>query len=1161
MPRGVWALPRPAPLAVGVLAWMNRSLLLSFLLSNPDHEATSSSVSLALAEVTTLTLVQLATGSLLASADVNWLAAAAQGLLMSVWLVAFNTTTELADPFFAYAVLTTVVGVHYAKQTSSAHHHDHDHDMEKLDGPPSGGRVFEAHASAAARGLGSWKSSSLMIGFAILFLSLSSTLSWSALGSLAALGASSSIFLNIATSSDAPSESLSDPLPKTTASACALPRQFIVATVVLGGTLLATGVSADQSLRNGASNIASLVFNAALLALCASRVRSTYSSSLAPSSPLFHILPLILAQFLVGFVAWWPEAIDSESTRMMVVLSFTLMAVPTAALVFRAVPQLRAVRSSHGQSFGLDASSTSSSYATLAPATVIDEAEVPLSPSPDQDMETVALTEESAGQQQHPTRAHHPLSTDTSASACVVRGKVRAALSRHRTLVDWLGALVAVTFLVSASLQTYVLRSSINHATAGRDPCHDLKFERRRPEPSPGTKVLVTGGSGFIGSNLVESLLDLGYKVRVFDNLSTGYISNIANLSANPDFEFMYGDILDKPKVAGAIDGVDYVYHLAAMSKVAPSMKDPDMAKFCLDTNVYGTINVLNASRNANVKKVVYAASSTYYGNGKVPMSEIDAPNLLTPYAATKYEGETQMEMYDNIFGLKTVSVRFFMVYGPRQPTSGGYAIVTGIFVDKLKQGVPLPIEGDGSHYRDFIHVKDIGESLILAQQSPLHGLVINSGTGVGHSVHEVADLVSPEHRHVGERRNDLIGTLADTCKAKKLLGFRAERDFTTEMRQLIHDALHPEDVAARPEIVAMVKNLAATPWLLPPGTLEFRYRPLARDLSALAHAAFETSAAASKQLSVVPYRAAHRRITENLVYSLVKHGKSPAILLVVDDDASLEECHRSLNMPCFDARAFSASGKAEPAAAVSPDSVPAPDAAQLDGGGDDEVAPLVSWTNMRVAYELTRLGFSVHLTRPDMAYVRDVWSSYSSYLDPIGADVAMAWDKGAATSAAELDAAMYRATPGTQAFLRAFLSSEITSNDDVPAAWTRVLATNAEFCLSREACRKASAAGKAAVRDYTTVLPHNIGCGETPDVCERAVLYVHPRCPHPVGPGNATLATVNALRAAQTWFMSDATCAPGNDLCLGIPKSMIMDADKEPALECFGTAAQLHVR
>ncbi|ORZ37982.1 hypothetical protein BCR44DRAFT_106205, partial [Catenaria anguillulae PL171] len=229
--------------------------------------------------------------------------------------------------------------------------------------------------------------------------------------------------------------------------------------------------------------------------------------------------------------------------------------------------------------------------------------------------------------------------------------------------------------------------------------------------------VLVTGGSGFIGSNLVELLLDLGYKVRVLDNLSTGYFHNIAHLVDHPRFEFQLGDILDLPAVEKAVDGVEYVYHLAAMSKVAPSMKDPKMAKYCLETNSLGTINVLNASRNTGgaVKKVVYAASSTYYGNGKTPMREDAAPDLLTPYSSSKYEGEIQMDIYDRIFGLPTVSIRFMMVFGPRQPTSGAYAIVTGVFVKKLQDDQPLPIEGDGSHFRDFVHVRDIGETLILA--------------------------------------------------------------------------------------------------------------------------------------------------------------------------------------------------------------------------------------------------------------------------------------------------------------------------------------------------------------------------------------------------------------------------------------------------------------
>ena len=190
--------------------------------------------------------------------------------------------------------------------------------------------------------------------------------------------------------------------------------------------------------------------------------------------------------------------------------------------------------------------------------------------------------------------------------------------------------------------------------------------------------------AGFIGSNLVELLLSLGYKVRVLDNLSTGnprYLDRTNNM-----LEFMYGDITQLEDCRQAVKGVSGVFHLAAMSKVLPSMGDVTMARFCVENNVLGTFNVLQASLDEGVKKVVYAASSTAYGNTPVPNVETVLPDLQTPYAASKYMGEVLMDQFDRVFNLPTLCLRFFMVYGKRQPSEGAYAIVTGRFVDMVKR-------------------------------------------------------------------------------------------------------------------------------------------------------------------------------------------------------------------------------------------------------------------------------------------------------------------------------------------------------------------------------------------------------------------------------------------------------------------------------------------
>jgi len=271
------------------------------------------------------------------------------------------------------------------------------------------------------------------------------------------------------------------------------------------------------------------------------------------------------------------------------------------------------------------------------------------------------------------------------------------------------------------------------------------------------------------------------------DNLDTG---NLLFLDlAAPGLEFYYGDILDTEALRTAMVGVKGVFHLGAASKVLPSLKDPSMATFNYERNVVGTSRVLEVANETGVGKVVYAASSTYYGNQPVPFTETDPFVPTSPYAASKYMGELEMLTHDSLYHLPTLSLRFFMVYGPRNPAHGAYAVVTGKFLARLQEGRPLVIEGSGENFRDFIHVDDVARALILGYQSTVHGTVINIGTGKAHSVKEVADLVSSNQIHTEARQNDLLGTLADTCRAKRLLGFEARRDFLESMRHMIEEA------------------------------------------------------------------------------------------------------------------------------------------------------------------------------------------------------------------------------------------------------------------------------------------------------------------------------------------------------------------------------------
>ena len=448
-----------------------------------------------------------------------------------------------------------------------------------------------------------------------------------------------------------------------------------------------------------------------------------------------------------------------------------------------------------------------------------------------------------------------------------------------------------------------------------RDPCVNVSLSNggREAKSGAGLTVLVTGGAGFIGSNLIDRLLELGYKVRIFDNLYTGFIRNVP--LQNKNVEFIFGDIGSREQLGKVLDGIDFVFHLAAMSKVVPSLKSPAMARFCTEVNALGSWNVLDAVReNGHVKKVIYAASSTYYGNKPAPHQEDMAPDFLTPYAASKYEGELQMQMFDRLFQVPTISTRFFMVYGPRQPSTGAYAIVTGVFAKQASQGKPLTIEGDGSHYRDFIHVRDIVEGLILSQQSSdLRGDVVNLGTGSAFSVKEVADLVSSDQVHVDARKNDLEGTLADTCKMKRLLSYQPGADFKTEMAYMAKQTM--EGNVFMQEWLTTAHALS-TPHLLAPGTPVFKWPTITDDLEALLSALKKVeeglpkgTTSGSKRISVVPFVTTKDDaeivgdLLMNTIFSLVRFGGVKSYIVAAYDKDALANCI-ALNLPCLDVHA-----------------------------------------------------------------------------------------------------------------------------------------------------------------------------------------------------------------------------------------------------------------
>jgi UDP-glucose 4-epimerase len=249
-------------------------------------------------------------------------------------------------------------------------------------------------------------------------------------------------------------------------------------------------------------------------------------------------------------------------------------------------------------------------------------------------------------------------------------------------------------------------------------------------------KILITGGSGFIGSHIVEHYQDLAAEIRVLDNLRTGYRKNLDGLQ----HVFLEGSVTDREAVAKAVKGVDYVFHLAALVSVPESMAKPGE---CVDINVHGLLNVLEASAAAGVKKLVFASSAAIYGdNPTVPKLESMLPEPKSPYAITKLDGEYYLDLFNRERGLETAAIRFFNVFGPRQDPKGAYAAAVPIFIEKALKGEDITVYGDGGQTRDFIYVKDIVGALSVAVETPGVTGVFNAGYGGQMTINDLANKI-----------------------------------------------------------------------------------------------------------------------------------------------------------------------------------------------------------------------------------------------------------------------------------------------------------------------------------------------------------------------------------------------------------------------------------
>jgi UDP-glucose 4-epimerase len=297
---------------------------------------------------------------------------------------------------------------------------------------------------------------------------------------------------------------------------------------------------------------------------------------------------------------------------------------------------------------------------------------------------------------------------------------------------------------------------------------------------------LVTGGAGFIGSNIVEALAKRGDRVRVLDDFSTGRRENLASF---PGVEVVEGDLRDPGTVARAVAGVDGVFHQAALRSVPRSVDDPSSSN---DVNVNGTLVLLLACRKAGVRRVVYASSSSVYGDDPtLPKVETLRTAPVSPYAVSKLAAEHYCQVFARLYGVETVSLRYFNVFGPRQNPESKYSAVIPRFLDQAMQGQALEVHGDGEQSRDFTYIDNVVQGNLRAMETPgVSGEVFNVACGTRHSLIAIADAIGdflgrrPERHHVAARAGDVRHTLADLRKAERLLGYRPTVDFADGMRR-----------------------------------------------------------------------------------------------------------------------------------------------------------------------------------------------------------------------------------------------------------------------------------------------------------------------------------------------------------------------------------------
>lgn len=297
-------------------------------------------------------------------------------------------------------------------------------------------------------------------------------------------------------------------------------------------------------------------------------------------------------------------------------------------------------------------------------------------------------------------------------------------------------------------------------------------------------KCLITGGAGFIGSNLADYLVHNGYDVKIIDNFSTGTLHNLKNLTNKIELKKI--DITNLKKLTNEFKGIDVVYHLAGLADIVPSIDNP--VKY-YETNVTGTLNVLQAARKYKINKLIYAASASCYGiPKKFPTNEKSPIDINYPYALTKFLGEQLVLNWAKVYKMNNVSIRFFNVYGPRSRTTGAYGAVFGVFLAQRLSKNPLTIVGDGKQTRDFIHVFDLVNAIEKASRLGKKGTVYNLASGKETTINYIANLIGGKKIYIPMRPGEPNRSLADISKIKKDLKWKPTISIDKGVKMLLNN-------------------------------------------------------------------------------------------------------------------------------------------------------------------------------------------------------------------------------------------------------------------------------------------------------------------------------------------------------------------------------------